>query len=162
MLFKTYSAIFGVMLATATITFSATVTYQEDPANFPNPERGFYITSLSASALQSARNEGMTLVRKYYLLEAYCDADVLPQSVFDGINSDAAILRRAGAKLIPRFAYNFGACKTPPLERILKHLEQLTPTLRTNSDIIAFIEAGLIGRVGRVALLELQRNQQHQ
>jgi hypothetical protein len=148
MQFKMYSAIFGVMLATSAITFSATLTYQEDPSNFPNPERGYYITSVSANALQAARKEGMTLVRKYYILEAYCDTDVLPQSVFDGINTDAALLRREGAKLIPRFAYNFGACKTPPVERVLKHIEQITPVLRANSDVLAFIEAGLIGRWG--------------
>jgi hypothetical protein len=65
-----------------------------------------------------------------------------------GNNRDAAVLRQEGAKLIPRFAYNFGACITPPLERVLKHIEQLTPVLRTNSDIIAFIETGFIGRWG--------------
>jgi hypothetical protein len=90
----------------------------------------------------------MTLVRKYYRLDSYNDIDALPQSVFDGINRDAAVLRREGAKLIPRFAYNFGACNTPPLERILKHIEQLAPTLRTNTDIIAFVETGFIGRWG--------------
>ena len=137
-----------LLLATNSIACAATITYQEDSANFPNPERGYYITKVSADALQAARKEGMTLVRKYYILEPYCDTDVLPQSVLDGINKDAAILRQEGAKLIPRFAYNFGACNTPPVERILKHIEQLTPVLRTNSDIIAFIEAGLIGRWG--------------
>jgi hypothetical protein len=137
-----------LLLATASITFSATITYQEDSTNFPNPERGFYIINVSPAALQAARKEGMTLVRKYYLLESYADMDVLPQSVLDGFNADAAILRQEGAKLIPRFAYNFGKCITPPLERVLKHIEQLTPVLRTNSDIIAFIETGFIGRWG--------------
>jgi hypothetical protein len=137
-----------LLLATATITFSATITYQEDSSNFPNPERGFYTRNVSPAALKSARQEGMTLVRKYYLLESFADMDVLPQSVFDSFNSDAAILRQEGAKLIPRFAYNFGKCITPPLERVLKHIEQLTPVLRTNSDIIAFMETGFIGRWG--------------
>ncbi len=148
MRFNEFSVGLCILLATTAIASAATLTYQEDSSNFPNPERGFYITSVSAEALRAARKEGITLARKYYILEPYCDTDVLPQSVFDGINSDAAVLRREGAKLIPRFAYNFGACKTPPLERILKHIEQLTPVLRTNSDIIAFIEAGLIGRWG--------------
>lgn len=137
-----------MLIATTAIACAATITYQEDSANFPNPERGFYITGVSAAALQAARKAGITLARKYYILEPYCDTDVLPQSVFDGFTKDAAILRQAGAKLIPRFAYNFGACKTPPLERILKHIERLTPVLRTNSDIIAFIEAGFIGKWG--------------
>jgi hypothetical protein len=148
MRFNPCSASLCVLLAAAANTFPASITYEAETANFPNPERGYYITSLSADALRAARKEGITLVRKYYILEPYCDTDVLPQPVFDGINHDAAILREAGAKLIPRFAYNFGACKTPPLERILKHIEQIAPVLRSNSDIVAFIEAGFIGRWG--------------
>jgi len=140
--------VFFMLLAAAPIALSATITYEEDSTNFPNPERGYYIVNLSAKELQAARKEGMTLVRKYYRLDAYVDMDVLPQSVFDGINKDAAVLRQEGAKVIPRFAYNFGACTTPPVERILKHIEQLTPTLRSNSDVIAFIETGFIGKWG--------------
>jgi hypothetical protein len=148
MLFNKSSASLCLLLATATITFSGTINYQEDSTNFPNPERGYYITSVSANALQAARKEGMTLVRKYYRIDSCWDKDVLPQSVLDGINNDAAILRKEGAKLIPRFAYNFGGANNPPLERMLKHIEQLTPALRSNSDIIAFIEAGFIGMCG--------------
>jgi len=148
MLFNKLSASLFMLLATATIVFSATITYQEDAANFPNPERGYYITSVSPNTLQAARKEGMTLVRKYYRIDAHWDKDVLPQSVPDGVNNDAAILRKEGAKLIPRFAYNFGGANNPPLERILKHIEQLTPVLQTNSDVIAFIEAGFIGMCG--------------
>jgi hypothetical protein len=137
-----------MLLATATSAFSATITYQEDSTNFPNPERGYYITSVSPNALQAARKEGMTLVRKYYRIDAYWNAEVLPQSVLDGVHNDATILRQEGAKLIPRFAYNFGGANNPPLERMLKHIEQLTPVLRTNSDVIAFLEAGFIGMCG--------------
>jgi len=148
MMFNKGSASLYMLLVTATITFSAEITYQEDSTNFATPERGYYITSVSANALQAARKEGMTLVRKYYRLDSCLDVDVLPQSVLDGINNDAVILRQEGAKLIPRFAYNFGACTTPPVERVLKHIEQLGPVLRSNSDIIAFIEAGFIGKWG--------------
>ena len=145
---KKFSAGLCLLLATSANALSSTITYEEDPANFPNPERGYYITSVSAKDLQSARKEGMTLVRKYYRIDAYWNIEVLPQSVLDGINKDAAILRQEGAKLIPRFAYNFGGANNPPLERMLRHIEQLTPVLRTNSDVIAFIEAGFIGMCG--------------
>jgi len=145
---KLFSASLFTLLLTATITFSATVTYQEDTTNFPNPERGYYIVNLSANDLRAARKAGMTLVRKYYRLDSCLDVDVVPQSVLDGIHNDAAILRQEGAKLIPRFSYNFGACTTPPVERVLKHIEQLGPVLRSNSDIIAFIETGFIGKWG--------------
>lgn len=148
MILKSHSAGLFMLLATVSITFAATITYQEDSSNFPNPERGYYITSVSANALQAARKEGIALVRKYYRIDAHWNIDVLPPSVLDGVNNDAAILRKEGAKLIPRFAYNFGGANNPPLERMLKHIEQLTPVLRTNSDVIAFIEAGFIGMCG--------------
>lgn len=149
MLFKTSSNTVCMLLATAASTFSATtITYEEDSTNFPNPERGYYTTSVSPDSLQAARKEGMTLVRKYYRIDSYWSMDVLPQSVLDGIDNDAAVLRQEGAKLIPRFAYNFGGANNPPLERMLKHIEQLTPVLRSNSDVIAFIEAGFIGMCG--------------
>jgi hypothetical protein len=137
-----------MLFATVPITVAVTITYQEDATNFPNPERGYYITSVSPNTLQAARKEGMTLVRKYYRIDPYWNIDVFPQSVLDGIKNDASIIRKEGAKLIPRFAYNFGGANNPPLERMLKHIEQLTPVLRSNSDIIAFIEAGFIGMCG--------------
>jgi hypothetical protein len=86
MLMNNLSATSCMLPATAAPTFAATIRYQEDFANFPNPKRGYYITSVSANAMQAARKEGMTLVRKYYILEAYCDTDVLPQSILDGFN----------------------------------------------------------------------------
>ena len=138
-----------MLLSAAALSFSANITYQEDATNFPNPERGFHITTVSASDLQNARSsQGITLTRKYYQLDAYVNTDVLPQSVFDNITNDAAILRAAGAKIIPRFAYNSGACSDAPLSRILSHIDQLTPVLRANSDVIAYFEAGFIGRWG--------------
>jgi hypothetical protein len=129
--------------------FSANLTYTEDTANFPNPERGFFIeTGVSLTDLQNARkNLGMTLVRVMYQLDNYT-ASSLPQSVLDGITSDYAVLRQAGAKMIPRFAYNSGECRDASLSQILSHIDQLTPVLRANSDVIAFIEAGFIGRWG--------------
>lgn len=137
-----------MLLSAAALSFSANITYQEDVTNFPNPERGFYITTIAASALQNARNsQGITLVRKYYQIDAYVNS-ALPQSVLDNITSDAAILRAAGAKMVPRFAYNSGECSDAPLSRILSHIDQLTPVLRANSDVIAFFEAGFIGRWG--------------
>lgn len=148
MMFNKFSARLSLLLVASAIAFSASITYQEDTTNFPNPERGYYIINISTNSLQDARKEGMTLVRKYYRLDDYKDIDVLPQSFLDGFTKDAVILRQEGAKLIPRFTYNFGACITPPVERILKHIEQICPVLRSNSDIIAFIETGFIGKWG--------------
>jgi hypothetical protein len=138
-----------MLLLIVASSFPSNVIYVEDTSNFPNPDRGFFIqTDVTANALQNARRDNaITLDRVYYRLDNYVDAD-LPQSLLDKIASDCVVLRQCGAKMIPRFAYNFGECHDASLSRILSHLEQLGPVLRANSDVIAFIEAGFIGRWG--------------
>jgi hypothetical protein len=65
------------------------------------------------------------------------------------VDADFAAARQAGVKLIPRFAYNFDqAGPDAPLDRIQKHLAQLAPILQKNSDVLAFVQAGFIGRWG--------------
>jgi hypothetical protein len=63
--------------------------------------------------------------------------------------------RAAGIKIVPRFAYNFPAGlplkpgdEDAPLAIVLRHIEQLRPILRRNSDVIAFMEAGFVGAWG--------------
>jgi hypothetical protein len=145
---NSFSAFLRLLLIAVSTPFSASLTYQEDATNFPNPERGYFVVQLNKSNLQSARNKGITLVRKYYRLDPYVNSDILPASVFDEIKRDAELLRQVGVKVIPRFIYNFGACTGAPLTRISAHIDQLGPVLRANSDVIAFIEAGFIGRWG--------------
>ena len=81
----------------------------------------------------------------------------------DGIAADLSAVREAGIKIIPRFSYNFPCagslepCTTDvsdprvfdaPLNRVLEHLDQLAPVLRSGSDIIAFMEMGFVGAWG--------------
>ena len=128
---------------------AAIVTYIADNSNFANPERGFYIqTDPSPGGLQQARSNSMTVIRTYYRIDAYRNSD-LPQSVLDKFSSDMGIVRQAGAKIIPRFSYNFSMDDPDaPLTWILRHIEQITPLLRANADVIAFMEAGFIGAWG--------------
>ena len=65
------------------------------------------------------------------------------------VDADFAAARQAGVKVVPRFAYNFDQSgPDAPLERILKHLDQLGPILQRNADVLAFVQAGFIGRWG--------------
>lgn len=124
--------------------------YTPSNENFSNPERGFYIQSqVSQSSLAQARtSQGISLVRTYFRLDSYRDMP-LPQSFLDKLANDLTTVRNAGAKIIPRFTYNYSkGGEDAPLSRIKGHIAQLRPILKANADIIAFLEAGFIGAWG--------------
>src|SRR6185503_20934424 len=72
--------------------------------------------------------------------------------MLDGLDSNFSDIRDAGVKAIIRFAYNEGPYpdSEPDASKamILRHIEQLTPLLQKNADIIAWLEAGFIGAWG--------------
>jgi len=138
--------------------------YAPSDENFANPERGFYHqktpfwlgierTRLDPSMLRGYREEGIALVRAYYVIDEFRDA-AMSQEALDEISADLDAIRAAGLKIIPRFAYNFPTGSTyqkavdAPLDRMLGHIDQLTPLLRAHADVIAFVEAGFIGAWG--------------
>jgi hypothetical protein len=140
------------------------VSYQPSAEYFPNPERGFYIQRaplwldgeripITADELRGARDQGISLIRAYYLFEAYREQP-LAQSVLDALADDFATLRAVGFKMIPRFSYNFPTnddyeqSRDAPLEWVLRHIEQLEPLLRANADVIAFMDTGFVGAWG--------------
>jgi hypothetical protein len=140
---------------------SGAAVYRPSDENFPNPERGFYYQTsyqpregyrppaLNAAQLRKWRDSGISLVRMYYVFSEFRAAP-LSAAMLDRLGADFASVRAAGMKVIPRFAYNFGPTGAPDasVELILEHLEQLRPVLGANEDVIAFLEAGLIGTWG--------------
>lgn len=130
--------------------------YQKSDENFPNPERGFYISnladhekySLELPALQDARSKGMTLMRRIYHIYNFKNSD-FNQSFLDFMQNDFVTARKAGVKLVLLFAYNFDSSGSDTgRDRVLSHIEQLKPILSKNKDVIAFMEAGFIGAWG--------------
>lgn len=130
----------------------------------PNPERGFYRQfvpfwlgtqrgAFDDRILAAVRADGLTVVRAYFVIDEFA-ATTLPPQALDDIAAAFATVRRAGLKIIPRFAYNFPTlaqyprAEDAPLERVLGHLDQLTPLLVANADVIAFMEAGFVGAWG--------------
>ncbi len=111
---------------------SASFTYTESTADFPNPERGFYrfsqtkassFTPLTLDQLKAWAGETLaeggtykvfsTLVFRYYEMDIFKNGPIA-SAFIDAINQDFAMARQAGFKLIPRFTYtltqNAGAC----------------------------------------------------
>ncbi|KGQ21213.2 hypothetical protein THFILI_02015 [Thermus filiformis] len=122
-----------------------------------NPERGFryslddLIQQADPATLADFRARGTSLVYAYARLDPYREQD-LPPEFLDGLRQALARVRAAGMKVILRFAYNLGPYPDPEpdasRERILAHIRQLTPTLRENADVIAWLHAGFIGAWG--------------
>lgn len=147
------------ILGAGTSAKTVRVNFEPSLEDFANPERGFFeqnafdqkqgwgVTPLSVSELKTYRARGISLLRMYYVLEPWRDAD-LPQKMLDRINLDFSRAREAGIKMIPRFAYNFGMFPDATLARVLAHLDQLAPVLKQNADVIAFMEAGFVGAWG--------------
>ena len=134
-----------------------TVTFRTTDAAIANPERGFHTgvsvddsangSTTSVSQMSSDYDDGIRLARMYVRLDDYRNGPI-PDVLFDNLDEVFANARAAGIKLIPRFTYNFGAAPDATVERIEQHLEQLTPVLRANGDVIAVLQAGFIGAWG--------------
>lgn len=130
-----------------------THTYVASDAFILNPERGFFTpyTLPSSAGFSAIRITGNTLVHLNIRLDDYRESDI-PEEILHGLQVNFEDVREAGVKAIIRFAYNQGPFPdTEPdasKSQILKHIEQLTPLLQTNADVIAWVEAGFIGAWG--------------
>ena len=128
-------------------------TYTYSDAFLLNPERGFFTPYElpGTPGFSPLRATGNTLVHLNIRLDDWRETDI-PQDVLDGLDSNFGDIREAGIKAIIRFAYNQGPYPDSEPDasksQILRHIEQLTPLLQKNADVIAWVEAGFIGAWG--------------
>lgn len=135
-----------------------TVNYSASSAVFANPERGFYrhqqdcdASDFSVSTLRAYRTNHITQVLCIFYLADFKDK-AISQAQLDRFQRQASAVREAGLKMLVRFAYTRSeAGDDAPLSRVLAHLDQLTPYLRNNSDVIAVVQSGFIGAWGEWA-----------
>lgn len=148
--------------------FSYDVTYEYDPANFSNPERGPYnpisysyingnIPSLaSVSDMVKTRESGCSLMFSHFYLCDFLDS-VIPEEVLAHIRNHFARVREAGCKTIVRFAYswywnaNDKTQQEPDAEIILAQIAQLKPIFQEYADIIYVMQMGFVGTYGEWA-----------
>ncbi|MBQ2170794.1 MAG: DUF4874 domain-containing protein, partial [Paludibacteraceae bacterium] len=145
------------------------ITYTPDDVSvFPNPERGFTDQLGGERALtdnnnhvvlpeadwyfdmedpENADRRTQTLVMLMYYLKNYRTKDLSPQ-ILQGFNDDMEALRQHGFKCVLRFAYDWNSKNDASLSWVQRHIEQLTPYLQANSDVIYVLEAGFVGRWG--------------
>src|ERR1051326_2604293 len=126
------------------------IEYKRDSSEFPNPERGVFqydddrkgeMEPLHETDLIANRQQNQTVVYRHYTLAGFKKKD-LSSKYLRFLNDDAAIARRAGVKMVLRFAYEeeFDKCepntKGAGKKRILRHLDQLADYFKQNSDVI--------------------------
>lgn len=132
---------------------SVSHAYVYSDASLLNPERGFFTPYElpSPAGFSSVRITGNTLVHLNIRLDDYRESD-LPEEMLNGLQTNFNDIREAGVKAIIRFAYNQGPYPDSEPDasksQILKHIQQLTPLLQKNTDVIAWVEAGFIGAWG--------------
>lgn len=154
---------FLLLLCSVTLKSQVTVTYAESSSPLFNPERGFYhhtevmstgaYSFLDQARLQSYRTaENISLILRVFYLNNFLSSDI-SAAFLDNIQTDFNTARNAGVKVIVRFAYTNTTVGWPPTspygdatkERILSHIQQLSPLLSSNADVIATVQAGFIG-----------------
>jgi hypothetical protein len=142
------------------------ITYEPATGNFANPERGFFeqngpllmgtgLNPQNVDTLRALRTtKGISMVRWYFFIDEFRTTSI-PASTLTFIDSQFQVVRDAGLKVIPRFAYNNPVGGQYPfsdpdatLRRVLEHISQLKPVLQANGDVIAFMEIGFVGAWG--------------
>lgn len=132
------------------------VKYELSNAIFPNPERGFIRmmdvhsggAGLVQSQLNTLRNQNVSMILRLFYFDAFKNQSLSTEAL-TLIQDDLDKIRNAGLKAILRFAYsdNIGV-DDAPLAIVEQHLDQLQPIFTNNKDVIAFVQAGLIGAWG--------------
>ena len=92
---------------------------------------------------------GLTVVQSYCYLNDYVGKP-LSDKKLACLQLSLDRLRRRGLKSLLRFAYEKDGARRrgPALKDILRHLDQLAPLIRANSDIIYVMQAGFVGAFG--------------
>jgi hypothetical protein len=132
------------------------IQYEASDDIFPNPERGFIHNiethsegeGLNTGVLTSLKDENVSMILRLYYLENFKDR-AISDAELNLIKADMQKLRDAGVKCVLRFAYTDDMSKSDaPFSIISQHLDQLKPVFEENKDVIAFVQAGLIGAWG--------------
>ena len=129
----------------------STIYYEGTDDIFFNPERGFSAyrsNPITINFINSLKAINVSVIQRIYTIPQYNDVP-LPQSFLDVVETDLNTSREGGVKLVMRFSYtNNQNGEDAALDTILLHINQLTPIIQQNYDVINYLEAGFIGAWG--------------
>ena len=132
------------------------VTFKDATGNVINPERGLYAAHeihsdkddpLQAADVRARRTTGHTLLLLEFYLTDYMSGSISAKYI-KNIQANLDAMREGGCKAIVRFAYTQDQNaeeKDASVEQVLKHIEQLKPTLQKYEDVIFVLQAGFVG-----------------
>ena len=141
-----------------------TILFTETDEIFANPERGLFVQIYYTSADLNAHASATTINRNretaaklslylhsYYLTD-YMESDI-PQEFLNRLDTNMKALREGGAKVVLRFSYKYSMDnKDKPFnatsEWIHRHIDQITPYLQKNADVIYCVQCGFLGSWG--------------
>ncbi len=128
---------------------TVTRSYSESSEDFLNPERGYYAgyDLRAAGDAGRVRRNGKSLAITLVRLDSYRHAP-LDAALLADLEAGFEAARVGGIKVVLRFMYNAAMSEDASRARILGHIDQLTPLLRSNADVIAVMQAGFIGAWG--------------
>ena len=121
-----------------------------------NPERGLYSTHeihsdkespLSVGDVKARRATGHSVLLLEFYLTDFIGSNLSAKYV-KNIQANLDALREGGVKAIVRFAYTQHENDDPKdaeVSQVLKHVEQLRPTLQKYEDVIFVLQAGFVG-----------------
>jgi hypothetical protein len=146
--------------ATDVLPPAASVSFAPTEDRIVNPERGFWLfladdfATVTRGEIAEADRLGVSLGYGVVRLDRFRQQR-LSRRLLDDLDTAFAKARKGGIKIILRFVYNYPQnedeyrnAKDAPLDRVLQHIDQLEPVLARNADVIAVLQAGVIGAWG--------------
>jgi hypothetical protein len=149
--------------------FTSAATAQDQVIRFKpataaliNPERGWWrfatgttdFRNISQADLDDFRDSGLTMGYALVRLDSFKDKKLSGGFLAD-LDAAFARARKAGIKVMLRFAYNYpessqeyDTAQDAPLAQVLEHIKQLKPIIAANADTITVMQAGFIGAWG--------------
>ncbi len=146
------------------------ITFVKSDEDIANPGRGFYqhfetttqpyislnINNITPNgsnyqASDSSYTAKSTLILRAIILDDFVNTAILPDDLLNNIQADFDVAKEAGVKMIIRFYYHQNITVPygdPEKEIILAHIEQLTPILTNNAEVILAVQQGFIGAFG--------------
>ncbi|MGQ9798398.1 MAG: T9SS type A sorting domain-containing protein [Ignavibacterium sp.] len=140
-----------LLFITVPLIGQTTITYQGTDEIIFNPERGFSAyrdLPITSSYINLIKNDKISVIQRIYTIPQYRNTP-LPESFLNTVRNDLNTARNGGVKVVMRFSYtNNQNGADAALDTILLHINQLSPILQENYDVIAYMEAGFIGAWG--------------